>query len=275
MRGSRHWRASRLPSPRARPRSTGGCSSVAALWADGTAALNGGSAAIALERFESASRLAPGGKIYELNAVLSLAALDAWPQVDTRLSAIYADWVNDIRLPAAMAMIGIARRNLAQAEEWLRARRSVPDVLGQQLLDRLRRDQIDAALLADLRSDSPTSGRTTWRHAARRPVFLRPALAAADRGGGAVCRTDGGALPGARDRRRRPGSKRSATRRSCRPISARRCSDISRSSAPTRIVRSPPRPPEDVGCVLSTRGPRQGTALSGEGLRAPDRRLLG
>ncbi len=133
---------------------------LAALWVEGTGALNGGDAAVALERFESASRLAPGGKIYELNAVLSLAALDAWPQVDTRLAGVYADWVNDIRFPAAMAMIGIARRNLAQAEEWLRVpAETVPDVLGQQLLDRLRRNEIDASLLADLRRRFPD----TWQ----------------------------------------------------------------------------------------------------------------
>jgi tetratricopeptide (TPR) repeat protein len=109
---------------------------VAALWLDGTAALNGGKAAIALERFESASRLAPGGKIYELNAILSLAALNAWPQVDTRLMGIYADWVNDIRFPAAIAMIGIARKNLAQAEEWLHIpAEPVPDVYDTLLAD--------------------------------------------------------------------------------------------------------------------------------------------
>jgi hypothetical protein len=129
---------------------------VAALWVDGTAALNSGKAAIALERFESAYRLAPGGKIYELNAILSLAAPNAWRQVDTRLLGIYADWVNDIRFPAAIAMIGIARKNLAQAEEWLHVPAEVvPDVLGQQLLDRLRRNQIDASLLADLRRRFP------------------------------------------------------------------------------------------------------------------------
>ena len=133
---------------------------VAALWAEGTVALNSGNAAIALARFESASRLAPGGKIFELNAVLALAALDAWQQVDTRLSGIYTDWVNDIRFPAAMAMIGIARKNLAHAEEWLRVpAEQVPDVLGQQLLDRLRRNQIDAALLQDLRGRFPD----TWQ----------------------------------------------------------------------------------------------------------------
>jgi tetratricopeptide (TPR) repeat protein len=129
---------------------------VAALWVDGTSALNSGKATIALERFESANRLAPGGKIYELNAILSLAALNAWPQVDTRLLGIYANWVNDIRFPAAIAMIGIARKNLAQAEEWLHVPAEVvPDVLGQQLLDRLRRNQIDASLLAELRRRFP------------------------------------------------------------------------------------------------------------------------
>jgi hypothetical protein len=87
---------------------------------------------------------------------LSLAALNAWQQVDTRLMGIYADWANDIRFPAAIAMIGIARKNLAQAEEWLHVPADVvPDALGQQLLDRLRRNQIDAALLADLRRRFP------------------------------------------------------------------------------------------------------------------------
>jgi hypothetical protein len=129
---------------------------VAALWVDGTTALNAGKAALALERFESAARLAAGGKIYELDAILSLAALNAWEQVDTRLVGIYADWGNDIRFPAAIAMIGIARKNLAQAEEWLRVpAERVPDVLGQQLLGRLRRNQIDAPLLAELRHRFP------------------------------------------------------------------------------------------------------------------------
>src|SRR6266849_10074133 len=42
-------------------------------------------------------------------------------------------------------MIGIARKNLAQAEGWLHGPDEVvPDVLGQQLLDRLRRNQIAA-----------------------------------------------------------------------------------------------------------------------------------
>jgi tetratricopeptide (TPR) repeat protein len=129
---------------------------VAALWIDGTTALNNGKAATALERFESAARLAPGGKIYELNAILALAALNAWEQVDARLPAIYADWVNDIRFPAAIAMIGMARKNLALAEEWLHVpAEAVPDLLGRQLLDHLSRGQIDAAFLADLRRRFP------------------------------------------------------------------------------------------------------------------------
>jgi hypothetical protein len=97
---------------------------VAGLWVAGTAALNTGKAAIA--------------------------------QVDTRLLGVYADWANDIRFPAAIAMIGIARKNLAQAEEWLHVPADVvPDALGQQLLDRLRRNQIDASLLGDLRRRFP------------------------------------------------------------------------------------------------------------------------
>jgi hypothetical protein len=129
---------------------------AAALWAEGSTALNNGQAALALQRFESASRLVPAARIYQLNAVLALAALGEWSQVDARLPGIYAEWVNDIRFPAALAMIGIARGHLAQAEDWLHVPASaVPDVLGQQLLDRLGRNQIDGALLAALRQRFP------------------------------------------------------------------------------------------------------------------------
>ena len=88
-------------------------------WRAGNDDLNSGNAALALDRFENAARLVPDGKIYAMNAVLSLAALGQWEQVDARLGRIYPDWRDDIRFPAAAAMIGIARQDLAEAERWL------------------------------------------------------------------------------------------------------------------------------------------------------------
>jgi len=59
-------------------------------WSKGCEALRRGEAA-ALSSFEKAENLVPAGKVYGLNAVLSLAVLGQWQDVDSRLSAIYAE----------------------------------------------------------------------------------------------------------------------------------------------------------------------------------------
>jgi tetratricopeptide (TPR) repeat protein len=108
---------------------------AAVLWFEGNRALNSGKADVAFDRFEAAFRLVPAGKIYELNAVLSLAALGRWEQVDARLARIIGEWRDDMRLPAAMAMIGIARQDLAQAEQWLQEpAEQAGDQVGQILI---------------------------------------------------------------------------------------------------------------------------------------------
>ncbi len=89
-------------------------------WRAGSDALRNSQPAIALERFQAAAQLLPAGKIYAMDAVLALAALGRWQQVDVDLTRIYPDWRDDIRFPITSAMIGIARGNLEQAERWLR-----------------------------------------------------------------------------------------------------------------------------------------------------------
>jgi hypothetical protein len=89
-------------------------------WRAGNSALTGEQPGIALAHFQDAARLLPGGKINAMNAVLALAALGRWEQVDIHLARIFSDWRDDIRFPVAAAMIGIARQDLARAEEWLR-----------------------------------------------------------------------------------------------------------------------------------------------------------
>ncbi len=64
-----------------------------------------------------------------------------------------------MRLPAAMAMIGFARKDLTLAEDWLRVPADrVPDELGRELLERLRQNEMDASLLQALRQRFPD----TW-----------------------------------------------------------------------------------------------------------------
>src|SRR5262249_23741197 len=67
-----------------------------------------------------AARSSPGGKIYWMDAAISLAASGKWQQADDLLSRIYAQWRDDIRFPLAAAMLGIARQDLGTAEQWLR-----------------------------------------------------------------------------------------------------------------------------------------------------------
>src|SRR5262249_18474650 len=75
------------------------------LWREGNAAFTKGHPDVALASFEEASRRVPAGRIYEMNAVLALAALGRWRDVDSRLMPLYGEWADDLRLPAVMAMI--------------------------------------------------------------------------------------------------------------------------------------------------------------------------
>jgi tetratricopeptide (TPR) repeat protein len=127
-----------------------------ALWSEGVKALREKKPAEALKRFDEASTLVPSAKIYAMNAVLSLVALQQWEVVDERLSRIYADWQSDVRFVPAMAAIGLARQRLDEAEQWLQSpAEQIPDQLGQDLLRRLRSGAMTPDLLQDLKLRFP------------------------------------------------------------------------------------------------------------------------
>jgi len=114
----------------------------------------------ALKDFEEAARQAPEGKIYQLSAVLALAALERWAEVDARMPLLYADWHNDVRFAIASAMIGIAKGNLSEAERWLREPvELISRQLDDAILRRLWSGQINEALVADLKKNYPLN----WR----------------------------------------------------------------------------------------------------------------
>jgi hypothetical protein len=114
----------------------------------------------ALGNFTEAARLAPAGKIYQLSAVLALAALKRFDEVDAKLPALYADWQGDTRFAVALAMIGLARGNLTEAEERLREPAEVVATqLDAEVLRRLWSGQLNDALVADLQKLFPTN----WR----------------------------------------------------------------------------------------------------------------
>ena len=135
-------------------------------WSHGCEALRRGEAAAALDSFERAESLVPAGKIYGMNAVLSLAALGRWQDVDSRLSAISAEWQNDLRFPAALAMIGLARQDLELAEQWLRPHAEpVPDEIGLELIRRVRSGPLSASQLDEVRRQFPESWQDIVRDA--------------------------------------------------------------------------------------------------------------
>ena len=126
------------------------------LWGQGVKSLREGRAADAVTRFDEASALMPSAKIYAMNAMLSLVALQQWDAVDERLSRIYADWQDDVRFVPAMAGIGLARHRLDEAEQWLQGpAEQVPDELGQGLLRRLRSGSVTPDLLQELKLRFP------------------------------------------------------------------------------------------------------------------------
>ena len=129
---------------------------AAALWSEGVKALRDRKAADALKSFDEASALVPSAKIYAMNAVLSLVALQQWDVVDERLSRIYSDWQDDVRFVPAMAAIGLARDRLDEAEQWLQGpAEQVPDELGQSLVRRLQSGAITPSLLQELKLRFP------------------------------------------------------------------------------------------------------------------------
>jgi len=125
-------------------------------WRDACEAMNDGEAGAALAGFEKADQLVPSGKIYGMDAVLALAALGQWQEMDVRLSRIYSAWQGDLRLPAVLAKIGLARQNLDEAEQWLREpAEKVPDELGRSLLRRVRSGEFNENTLEALRHRFP------------------------------------------------------------------------------------------------------------------------
>jgi hypothetical protein len=89
-------------------------------WAAGCSALGRGEAQAALGHFEAGLQEAPSGRIFELCAALSLAAMGRHGEAEARLAGLQAAWSDDPRLPLALAMLGLARGDLAAADIDLR-----------------------------------------------------------------------------------------------------------------------------------------------------------
>jgi hypothetical protein len=110
---------SRPVSPEREANGWRGVLNAAHAWGEGCSALEAGDAAKALLHFEEATRQAPAGRLFALSAALALAALKRIDEADERL-ALLSEWRHDPRYAVASAYVGLARRDLDRALEWLR-----------------------------------------------------------------------------------------------------------------------------------------------------------
>ena len=89
-------------------------------WRAGSTALKSGDAKFALAQFDQASLLTPSSPLFKMNAVMALAHLARWDEVDRRLAEIAPQWRDDPRLPATLAILGLARGDLEGVERQIR-----------------------------------------------------------------------------------------------------------------------------------------------------------
>jgi tetratricopeptide (TPR) repeat protein len=71
--------------------------------------------------FRRAAALAPEGALFAPSEILALARLARWNDVEQRLSALSWSWHADPRYGVLLAIVGEGRKNLEEAEHWLRS----------------------------------------------------------------------------------------------------------------------------------------------------------
>src|SRR5258708_1800122 len=144
-------------------------------WRAGVIALEAGDATSALAWFDRASQLSPSSPLFQMDSVMALAKLARWDEVDHRLAGIVPQWRDDPRLPATLAMIGLARGDLDAVERQLREDAESKGLLAEQYFltllwkgDSARAEGFAESMLARV-SDSE---RGPWRERLGDAAFL-------------------------------------------------------------------------------------------------------
>jgi len=110
-----------------------------------------------------------------MDAVLALANLARWDEVELRLAAIVPQWRDDPRLPAALAMIGLARGDLDAVERQLREGAESRGLLAEEyFLTRLwKGDAARAEAFAEsMLARASASDASLWRERLGDAAFL-------------------------------------------------------------------------------------------------------
>jgi hypothetical protein len=110
-----------------------------------------------------------------MDAVMALAHLARWDEVDRRLAAIVPQWRDDPRLPATLATIGLARGDLNAVEQQLREGAESSGLIAEEYFlallwkgDSARAEAFAGAIMAR----APDSERGVWRERLGDAAFL-------------------------------------------------------------------------------------------------------
>jgi hypothetical protein len=144
-------------------------------WREGAGALTDGDAELALARFDRASQLSPSARLIQMNAVMALAHLARWDEVDQRLARILPQWRHDPRLLATLAMIGLARGDLDAVERQLQVPAESSGVMAELYFLTLlwKGDSAKAETFADkMIARGPEFQRSIWREHLGDAAFL-------------------------------------------------------------------------------------------------------
>jgi len=144
-------------------------------WRDGAIALTAGDAGLALARFDRATRLSPSAPLFQMDAVMALAHLARWDEVDRRLAAIVPQWRDDPRLPATLAMIGLARGDWNAVEHQFREGAESGGLMAELYFLNLlwKGDSAGAEAFAEtMLARGPDSERAVWRERLGDAAFL-------------------------------------------------------------------------------------------------------
>src|SRR5439155_20629043 len=82
--------------------------------------------------FREAADRAPEARVYQASAVLAAASLQNWTETNERWSRTQYQWRDDVRFGLISALLGIARRDLDEAEMWLRTPAAENETIAEQ-----------------------------------------------------------------------------------------------------------------------------------------------
>jgi tetratricopeptide (TPR) repeat protein len=113
--------------------------------------------------------------LFQMDAVMALANLARWEEVDRRLAAIVPQWRDDPRLPATLATIGLARGDLEAVERQLREGAESNGLLAEEYFLTLlwKGESVKAEAFAESRlAHGPDSAQALWREHLGDAAFL-------------------------------------------------------------------------------------------------------